>query len=85
VADPLTPPREWRPLSAATVAVGQVGLFRRRRAGGFTSLAHLTDKEVDNVTRSAGPGLRAHNYWDNQTELIRPVAAVLRELAGGFP
>lgn len=85
VADPLTPPREWRPLTDATVAVGQVGLFRRRRAGGFTALAHLTDQEVDNVARSAGPGLRAHNYWDNQAQFIKAVAGVLRELAAGTP
>jgi hypothetical protein len=65
------------------VAGGHVGLFRRRRAGGFTALAHLTDQEVDNVARSAGPGLRAHNYWDNQAHFIKAVGGVLRELAAG--
>jgi hypothetical protein len=85
VADPLTPPREWRPLTDAHVAVGQVGLFRRRRAGGFTALAHMSDREVNNLANSAGPGLRAHNYWDNQAQFTRHLAGVLGELAGMTP
>jgi hypothetical protein len=41
----------------------------------------VQDFQVDNVTNSAGGGLRAHNYWDNQ-EFCRPVAALLNRLCG---
>jgi hypothetical protein len=57
VGDPLTPPPEWRPLTDATVAAGQAGLFRRIE--GSTALAGLTDYQVDNVSMSTGSGMRA--------------------------
>ena len=32
---------------------------------------------MDNVTHSSG-GLRAHNYWDNEPDVIQPLAGRLR-------
>jgi hypothetical protein len=38
---------------------------------------------VDNVEHSSGGGLQAHNYWDNQTEVVAPLAETLRQLVEG--
>jgi hypothetical protein len=79
VADPLAPPVEWRPLTDATVHPGQFGLFRRRRGGGFVALAHVVDRPVDNVKDSAGGGMQAHNYWENQ-HFVHQLGQVIRGL-----
>lgn len=80
VADPLAPPVEWRPLTDATVHPGQFGLFRRRRGGGFVALAHVLDSRVDNTSNSAGGGIQAHDYWDNQKQFVHELGKVLRGL-----
>ena len=45
---------------------------------------HVTvdDRSVDNVNNSLGGGLRAHDYWSNQSEFIEPLAAILRDCLG---
>jgi hypothetical protein len=42
----------------------------------------IEDRAVDNVAKSEGEGLRAHNYWDNEQDVIAPLAAWLMDLAG---
>ncbi|MGI8609616.1 MAG: hypothetical protein ACR2MY_10390 [Candidatus Dormibacteria bacterium] len=57
----------------------------RRRGGGFVALAHVVDRPVDNVTRSAGGGMQAHDYWDNQAQFVEELAKVLRGLISQLP
>ncbi|MHB8507684.1 MAG: hypothetical protein ACYDGR_03430 [Candidatus Dormibacteria bacterium] len=37
----------------------------------------IGDVQVDNVAHSSGGGLQAHNYWDNTSEFISPLARLL--------
>lgn len=79
VADPLDPPVSWRPGQPASapgpgdaallVAVDPVSGDGRHFA--------VEDHEVDNVENSAGGGLQAHDYWNNQTEFVQPLAQLL--------
>jgi TIR domain len=39
----------------------------------------VDDRQVDNVAWSRGGGLRAHNYWDNDPQVISPLAAILAQ------
>lgn len=79
VADPLGLPAGWK--------VGQ----KSKRSDSKTSLfshidlfhenpnqIQITDLTVDNVKRSAGGGLRAHNYWDNIKQFIPQLSTIIR-------
>jgi hypothetical protein len=39
----------------------------------------IHDASVDNVKNSSGGGLQAHDYWNNSTEFVRPLAAILTD------
>lgn len=82
VADPLTPGPDWRagqPLPPPSPAA----LYQAVDAvSGDVAAARITDRPVNNLANSRGGGLRAHNYWDNETEFIRPLADLLTHLAG---
>ena len=83
VADPLTPGSDWQP-SQLVVQDGTSAFFQAVDASsGAGAPARLRDQQVDNLTNSRGAGLRAHNYWDNDTEFVQPLAALLRDLASG--
>ena len=67
VADPLAPPPSWK-RGQPSPHGGGPGLFvvHDPDTGAESPLA-VTDVEVNNVKDSKGGGLRAHNYWDNDT------------------
>lgn len=76
VADPLNPPESWQPgqpWDRPTKADGGLLIARDEEDG---SLHHVTiaDNQVNNVKHSAGGGLQAHDYWNNSTEFVRPLA-----------
>lgn len=72
VADRLAPPGAWR-VGDPDPKPGAPTLFRIAAADhpfDHDSDCPVEDREVDNVTHSQHSGLRAHNYWDNQQEVI---------------
>lgn len=82
VADPLAPPRGWKRGTDPTVLDGSVGLYQALdpNAGRLLPIT-ISDRQVDNLTNSTGGGLQAHNYWDNETEVVRPLSEVLTQVA----
>jgi hypothetical protein len=77
-ADPFEPSRRWRLGMPVERRPGEPELFQRANR---TSL-EILDIPVDNVDRSSGGGLRAHNYWDNEEDFVIPVARALKIVAG---
>lgn len=76
VADPLRPEsREAQP--PAPFSDDKTLLAWIDPLTGATCPIAVEDRQVDNVTHSSG-GLRAHNYWDNEPDVIHPLAARLR-------
>jgi hypothetical protein len=84
VADPLDAATAWRfgdPLDKRPA--GDLGLLLRREpAGGPAQHVAIADVKVDNVHDSAGGGLQAHDYWNNQTQFVAPLAEILRRASG---
>jgi hypothetical protein len=77
VADPLSPAPPWRWGDPGPERAPR-GLFVDVDPESGVSAPHdLVDVRVDNVHRSAG-GLRAHDYWSNVDEVVRPLAERLR-------
>jgi hypothetical protein len=80
VADPLSPPLHWR--RETPIAASRQKLLRYINPyTGKASGIDITDIEVDNLRYSRGRGLQAHNYWQNETQFIRPLATLLKEAA----
>ena len=72
VADRLAPPGEWR-IGDPDPAPHAPTLFRIAAADQPFDHDHdcpVQDRKVDNLAHSQHTGLRAHNYWDNQQEVI---------------
>jgi len=83
VADPLGPDSTWRRGQPVTAHTPQ-GLFRSVDwVRGTDTAAGVVDCQVDNVRYVPGSGLRAHDYWGDVPQFVTPLAAVLRDLAGG--
>lgn len=84
VADPLNPPKAWRPCQPTSSAAGADRglLIARDPVSGKQWHVTVDDRSVDNVNNSLGGGLRAHDYWSNQSEFIEPLAAILRDCLG---
>lgn len=82
VADPLTPATRQDGADAAIADPAAPTLFAwlNPRTGAKANVL-VDDHEVNNIAHSTGGGLQAHNYWDNETEFIAPLAQQLRELA----
>jgi hypothetical protein len=79
VADPLRPAILQAP--PPTTLTDDETLYRWvDPASGAISPIAIEDRQVDNVAHSAG-SLRAHNYWDNDPDVIAPLAARLRAIA----
>jgi hypothetical protein len=38
---------------------------------------HIQDTRVDNIRNSSGGGLQAHDYWNNRSEFVHPLAEIL--------
>jgi hypothetical protein len=83
VADPLDAATAWRPGQDRSVRPqGDVGLLvARDPAGGESRHVAILDTKVDNLTNSEGGGLQAHDYWNNQTEVVKPLAGILERAA----
>jgi hypothetical protein len=84
VADPLGPPIDWRYGVDPGEASGRMGLYCTvdLDTGAHVPLA-VDDRVVNNRANSCGGGLRAHNCWDNEPEVIRPLADILGQVASG--
>jgi hypothetical protein len=81
VADPLDPPTAWHFGDPTDMPRpdGDLGLLLRRDpAGGPSQHVAIADVPVDNIHNSAGGGLQAHDYWNNQTQFVAPLAQILR-------
>ena len=80
VGDPLAPAACWQ---RGTPPTDLTGLFKALDPNtGVISNLEIKDRVVDNITNSTGGGLQAHNYWDNEIDFVRPLAALLKEIAG---
>ena len=79
VGDPLNPPGDtWRPGDPwDQPPKPDGGLLVARSADGHIRHVAIEDIPVDNTQHSSGGGLQAHDYWNNQTEFVRPLAKLL--------
>ncbi len=74
VADPLEPPLTWR-RGDELVSPYDPKLFSLIDPDSGTSTnIEVTDIKVDNVHKSRGGGLQAHNYWDNEVQFVKQLA-----------
>ncbi|MBO0791730.1 MAG: hypothetical protein J2P36_12380 [Ktedonobacteraceae bacterium] len=77
VADPLKPSASW---VRGTEPTDLSGLYKTLDAE--TGQVHnlpIEDQVVNNIDHSNGGGLQAHNYWDNESEFIVPLATLLKQ------
>ena len=82
VADPLGPPNAWHYGSAPdSPPPGELGLFYALDDDGKQVPVLVTDIEVNNLEKSSGGGLQAHNYWDNKEQFITQLAELLKSAA----
>jgi hypothetical protein len=82
VADPLGPPDTWHYGSAPdNPPPGELGLFYALDDDGKQVPVPVTDIEVNNLEKSSGGGLQAHNYWDNKEQFITQIAELLKTTA----
>lgn len=82
VGDPLAPPAAWRPgTSLPPISDGSTLYEWLDPTSGAVSMVPVDDQQVDNVTNSKGGGLQAHNYWDNELQVVQPLAEFLRKVA----
>ena len=79
VADPLKPGPKWRAGMPLPDPLVPPTLFQYwdPDSGDPTPVRNLADRPVNNLRHSQGGGLKAHNYWDNVTEVVQPLAADL--------
>lgn len=86
VADPLAPPLAWRRNQPLPGPTGISGLFTATDPDTGNPLPiHLFDLETQNEAHGAGGGLPAHNYWDNDEQVVQPLAKLLQEVTAGQP
>ncbi|HEX6510575.1 MAG TPA: hypothetical protein VF221_23345 [Chloroflexota bacterium] len=79
VADPLAPPVEWLRGMSLPPSSDQASLYQEISETGVVSPRPVDDELVDNLKNSTGGGLQAHNYWDNQEQVVRPLAEIVRQ------
>jgi hypothetical protein len=82
VADPLDLATAWKPGKPLDERpAGDIGLLvATDPISGDQSHLDILDTRVDNISNSSGGGLQAHDYWNNRSEFVRPLAEILREL-----
>jgi len=86
VADPLAPPRTWRPGSDATAPRNGAGMYQALDPNqGQLLRVDVEDRQVDNLAHSQGGGLQAHNYWDNELEVVPAMVDILKHVQTGAP
>jgi hypothetical protein len=79
VADPLNAATAWRPGEPVDEDPPRDdGLLKRTNpADGVQSHVAIADTRVDNIENSSGGGLQAHDYWNNTSEFVAPLADIL--------
>jgi len=81
VADPLGPSNSWHYGDAPeSPPPGELGLFYALDGDGNQIPVTIADIEVNNLEKSSGGGLQAHNYWDNKEQFITQLAEVLNAM-----
>ncbi len=81
VADPLEPPIAWH-RGDEIVSPYDPKLFSLIDPdSGTSSNIEVTDIKVDNVHKSSGGGLQAHNYWDNEEQFVNQLAHIVLAVA----
>ncbi len=81
VADPLEPPSIWH-RGDEIISPYDHKLFSFIDPYiGTSNNIDVTDIKVDNVVKSVGGGLQAHNYWDNEEQFVKQLADIVRTLA----
>jgi hypothetical protein len=86
VADPLAPPRTWRPETDSAVAPDSPGMYQALDPNhGQLLRVAIEDQKVDNLTHSRGGGLQAHNYWDNEDDVVPVMVDILKHVQTGSP
>ena len=73
VADPLNPPISWR-VGDQIVASEEKLLSRIDLNSEAPCWIEVQDLPVDNIEKSRGGGLQAHNYWDNEDQVVSQLA-----------
>jgi hypothetical protein len=81
VGDPLAPPASWLHGDKLSPPYDD-GLFQHvnPNTGKMTTI-QVEDRQVDNVRNSQDCDLKAHNYWDNDDEFVKPLAEILQGVA----
>jgi hypothetical protein len=83
VADPLVPGPKWKAgMTFPDPPISPTLSQFRDPDGGTPTDVRIVDHPVNNVANSEGGGLRAHNYWDNTTQVIDELTAGLRTVVG---
>ena len=83
VADPLAPSIKWRRGDEIRPPF-EPGLFQLINPNtGKMETIPVVDQRVDNVKYSKDTPLKAHNYWDNDNEFVKPLADILKDVAAG--
>jgi len=83
VGDPLAPPAGWQ-AGGTRRDSREPGLYRSvNPETGDTSWMIVEDRGVDNMKNSRGGGLQAHNYWDNDPEVVKPLADLIKRVSAG--
>jgi hypothetical protein len=78
-ADPLAPASHWHRGDGLPPSVEQVGMLQAVDPDTAALVpVPITDVKVDNLAHSAGGGLQAHNYWDNDQQFVHPLAEALK-------
>lgn len=81
VADPLEPPITWHRGDEIASPYDQKLFSLIDPDSGTSSNIEVTDIKVDNVHKSTGGGLQAHNYWDNEEQFVSQLANIVLVLA----
>jgi hypothetical protein len=81
VADPLDPATAWKPGKPLDDRPpGDIGLLvATNPTDGDRRHVEVIDTQVDNINNSSGGGLQAHDYWNNRSEFVAPLAGILEE------
>jgi len=86
VADPLAPSRTWQPGTDPTAAQNGVAMSQALDPNhGQLLSVDIEDRQVDTLAHSQGGGLQAHNYWDNEVEVVPAMIDILKHVQTGAP
>ena len=75
----------WDPCDPVADELAPTPLVEVNRGTGAVSRFAIGDQPVNNVKNSSGGGLQAHDYWNNESEFVKPLADRLRALAKQLP